>query len=142
MTEYPVKNGKTLHTGTEVKLTIVLLLDGNSEIGTHVVWSENDNLICSRYLFRSTEVANLLLALFFFLRAYRFLSYHQIQVPGASLPIKHPFCLPLLPPLLPSPLGPLFKPVFLPSPFSLSFLPFLSSVRFFPPFINNLYILL
>ena len=42
----------------DTDIVMVLILDGNSEIGAHV-WSEIGAKICLRHLFRSTAVAGL-----------------------------------------------------------------------------------
>ena len=48
----------TLHSHASLCIAMVLVLDGNVEIGAHV-WSEISNLICLRHLFISRAVANL-----------------------------------------------------------------------------------
>ena len=60
---------------------MVLILDGNSEIGAHVR-SELYYLICLGHLIRSRAVTNLLRTyLFSLMRAPNVLSYHLILVP-------------------------------------------------------------
>ena len=57
---------------------IVLILDGNLEIGAHA-WNNFGNMIHIRHLFSSTAVTNL----FSFTRAQGLLSNHLIYVPWA-----------------------------------------------------------
>ena len=66
---------------------MVVILDGNSEIGTHIrsnIWY----LICLRLLITSRSVINRIFflrkSLFFFMRAQHIMSYHLIQIPWSK----------------------------------------------------------
>ena len=56
---------------------MVLIPDGNSEIGVHV-WSEIGILICIRYLFRSMVDTNLKLRFFSIAFVQPIMNYHPI----------------------------------------------------------------
>ena len=62
----------------------MLILEGNSEIGAHDVWSDLDYLICLRRLFRSRADINLILFskkdIISFISAQHVLSYHIISM--------------------------------------------------------------
>ena len=65
----------------KIFVSMVLVLDGNTEIGTHVK-RNLEYLICLRHLIRSKVVTNRLLFLrvyiFFFMRAQIDLCYHLV----------------------------------------------------------------
>ena len=63
--------------------TLVVILDGYSEKGVHMVWRVIGYLICLKHLFRSAVVKNLIFfsadkTAFSFIRARHVLSYYLI----------------------------------------------------------------
>ena len=64
-----------------LKTCMVLIMDGNSEIGVHMC-SQIGTLICLRHLPRSTSVANKKIqeSPVFLTRAHNVLSYHKVYL--------------------------------------------------------------